>query len=186
MLLAIIISLFVDKHRNNLSPNTDIKGAGDVNINAQVTIDTQIFIDPEKRIPPTGNDSVDLQIEFRTPDSSVSIFSTNATADLNGVVVMPPLALSPGQYDIAIKGISHLRNLYQDITLSPTIDLSYEVLPAGDSHPTSDNFVNSIDVSYEVINLYEGNVRADLNRDGMVNSLDLATQISHLYQYGDE
>lgn len=190
-LILLSCSLFIiqiqkrtDKEINE--ENGDVKGT--VTVSAYVPYNTQILVDPEKRVPPTGNDSVEVEIQFRSVGSPTPIYSTTVTTDSSGLtpgLSLDPMLLPDGNYDIAIKGISHLNKLFSNVTLAPLMDLSVPQLYAGDSHPSSDNYVNSIDISYEIINLYNSDVRADLNRDGKINSLDLSIQIYNLYEYGE-
>lgn len=150
-----------------------------------------IIVTPENRIPPTGNDSVEILVEIRPLGSIVPLYTTTVTSDQNGVASLcpAPMGLGSTMYDIAIKGISHLKRNFQNqqiIGIGTTLDLRVPVLFAGDSHPTADNYVNSLDISYEILNIYTSDLRADLNRDSVVNSLEFPTLLSHLNQYGDD
>jgi hypothetical protein len=151
---------------------------------------------------PVGNDSLLMQIDIR--DGSNVLVSENVTTDNFGFSPLQSRTVDVipvGQHDIAIKGLSHLRKVFRNVNFGPantfTIDLyppsgtsfwdehQNYVLRAGDTHPTSDNYVNSLDLSYSIVKIYSGDLRADLNRDTKVNSLDFPTMITHLYEYGE-
>jgi hypothetical protein len=167
--------------------------AADVKVTASIDYCLNILTTPEKRIPPTSNNSVEQVVWIRPEGSSVPIYTTTVTSDSEGLAIVCPVSanlITTQYYDILIKGISHLRRsfLHQNFRgagAGLTFDLRSPLLFAGDSHPTADNYVNSLDVSYEILNLYSSNLRADLNRDTTVNSLEFPTLISHLYAYGD-
>lgn len=167
--------------------------AADVNITASIDYCLNILTTPEKRIPPTHNNSVEQEIWIRPENSAVPIYTTTITSDNEGLAIVCPVPASliiTQYYDILIKGLSHLRRLYPHQSFRGsgsglTFDLRSPLLLAGDSHPTADNYVNSLDISYEILNLYTTDLRADLNRDTVVNSLEFPTLISHLYAYGD-
>jgi len=150
-----------------------------------------IYITPENRIPPVGNDSLEIDVEIRPAGSLIPIYTTTVTTDNDGFANLcpAPIGLGTSFYDVAIKGLSHLRRNFQNrqiLGIGVTLDLRDPVLFAGDSHPTEDNYVNSLDISYEILNIYTNNLRADLNRDTIVNSLEFPTLLSHLNSYGDD
>lgn len=164
----------------------------DVMVQAEIAVTPIIWVSPQNRIPPTGNDSLEIAVEIRPVGSTTPEYSETLIVNNQGYERMQPLSLSQvalGQHDVAVKGLSHLRRVYPSQTIGPTaefvLDLRYLDLLAGDSHPTSDNYVNSLDISYEILHLYGNNLRADLNRDGKVNSLEFPTLISNLYSFGD-
>jgi hypothetical protein len=162
-----------------------------VDVTASLDYCPTIIITPENRIPPTGNNSLEIEFWIRPESNSTPVYTTTVTTNNNGQVTICPISsglITNQYYDIVIKGLSHLRHVFPHQLFSgagSTYDLRVPVLFAGDSHPTSDNYVNSLDISYEILNLYTSNLRADLNRDTIVNSLEFPTLISHLYQTGD-
>lgn len=165
--------------------------AENISVTASIGGCPTIIVTPENRIPPTGNDSVEMIVEVRLHGSPIPLYTTTITSDNNGVASLcpTPLGIGNSNLDIAIKGISHLRRNFQNhqiIGVGTTLDLRTPVLFAGDSHPTADNYVNALDISYEILNIYTNDLRADLNRDTIVNSLEFPTLLSHLNQYGDD
>jgi hypothetical protein len=98
--------------------------------------------------------------------------------------------LPPALYDIAIKGQSHLNKVFEDQNFDGPAVRSYiltaNLLKAGDAHPSADNYVNGLDISYITVNLFTADSRADLTHDGIVNSLDYAALLKNLYAYGDQ
>lgn len=159
-----------------------------VTVTASIPLCPEVIITPEKRIPPTHNNSLEIAVDIR-PRNGTNLYSGTVTTDNEGHARLCPLTnVPPGTYDILIKGLSHLRRIFPNINLgnnSATLDLTTPVLFAGDSHPSADNYVNSLDIAYEINHLYGSDLRADLNRDTIVNSLEFPTLISHLYQHGD-
>jgi hypothetical protein len=164
---------------------------GDSTINATVDYCPTFVFTPENRIPPTGNNSVQMDLQIRAESVGTTVFQQTVTTNSSGSITICPISSStlPNEYyDISVKGISHLRRnfLHQRFYEAKKIyNLNTPVLLAGDSNPNNDNYINSLDLSYEIGNIYTSTLRADLNRDGTVNSLDFPTMISHLYQHGD-
>ena len=162
-----------------------------VTVTATIPACPFVIITPEHRIPPTGNNALQIIIDIRPENSTTSIYTATIDTDNNGqgsLCPLPSTLVSNQYYDVLIKGLSHLRRIFPHQYFngnSFTLDLRSPVLLAGDAHPSSDNFVNVMDYVYEVANIYGNNLRADLNRDGKVNSLEFPTLISHLYKYGD-
>ena len=190
LFLAVNFGLYTYYHGSVLGTITDSKN---VAVTASIDYCLTILTTPEKRIPPTHNNSVQEDVWIRPESSSVPVYTTTVTSNNDGVAKVCPVSASlitNQYYDILIKGISHLRRgfLHQNFRgagAGITFDLRSPPLFAGDSNPTADNYVNSLDISYEISNLYTNNLRADLNRDSTVNSLEVPTLISHLYAYGD-
>ena len=160
-------------------------------INGEVLKDLTLTIKPEKRVPPTGNDSVWAQFSFL--NGTTVVYSTTGTTTNAGVITfsdISPATLPTGTYFIKVKGLSHLTRKFSNVFISDqqlqSIDLSAPQLKAGDAHPSSDDYINGLDISYLGINLYGSDLRADQNRDGLVNSLDFSITLDNLYQYGDQ
>lgn len=169
-----------------------ITQSGSVIVTTDVPHYITLAIKPESRIPPTGNDSLLLSVEIRPPSSLIPVYTTSVTANNNGVADLGSVSantIPPGMYDIAIKGLSHLRKVYPNQTFDGSASKNFSLLvpqlPAGDANPTADNYVNSLDISYLALNLYTSDLRADLNRDTLVNSLDFTALLRNLYVNGD-
>lgn len=165
----------------------------EVTITASLPYCPRIYIIPENRIPPTNNNSLEIHVDVRRQNSSTIIYDATVTTDNEGKASLCPIdaaLITDAYYDVLVKGLSHLRRIFPGQKFIGagagfTLDLKAPVLFAGDSHPSSDNTVNSLDISYEILKLYTSDLRADLNRDTIVNSLEFPTLISHLYQSGD-
>jgi hypothetical protein len=164
-----------------------------VAVGAQINRNLSFYIKPANRLPATNNDSVEVQITFRPETNFASPFTLSGTTNNQGFIDFPGLSagsIPNGEYTISIKGISHLRRNYRNIFIgnraTETLDVTFPRLIAGDPHPSGDNFINSLDISYLLIHLYNSNLRGDQNRDGIVNSLDLSITTSNLYVSGDE
>jgi len=150
---------------------------------------------PEMRVPSTGNFGTHLTVEVRNPGGTTPQFSQIVDTDNDGQYSgLALIGISPGTYDIAVKGYSHLRDKEENIVLtagSTFVDFSNgetDYLLAGDVNGINgDNLINSIDIAVEVIKLDQtiDVEREDLNQDGVVNSLDLAITIKNLDVWGD-
>jgi hypothetical protein len=180
------------------SPGVDSneETAGAVNITTDVVpCDITFIVHPEKRIPPSGNWSEDLNIQVVDLLLNVTVFNQTVTSDNSGhakVQVCPVGVLTDGShYDVLVKGGSHLRKRFSAVLFqgSPTITIDLtgpgKDLLAGDTDlPVGNNTVNYNDVTQLSINLYSNNRRNDLNRDGKVNSLDLSNMVTNLGKTG--
>lgn len=192
-LVLLLLGLGLTLVARYTSNRSDVLGLqSDVTVTAEIGMTPIIWVSPQNRIPPVNNDSLEIQIEVREVGTTNVEHSEVLTVNNQGYEAMQQLSLSNvnvGQHDVAVKGLSHLRRVFANETFGPTtefnLDLRYLDLLAGDSHPTSDNYINSLDISYEILNIYNSNLRADLNRDGKVNSLEFPTLISNLYKHGD-
>ncbi len=155
--------------------------------------DFQVVVKPEKMVPPTGNWDVPVELWLYPPGSTTSAhnwqFTTLSDGTYSQDLVNP---LSAAEFHAVSKGISHLTQRLDFMNFS---DLSSMVLDfsaggtdlakAGDVHSSKDDFVNALDISATVIELYNSEINADLNGDGMVNALDLSVLLGNLYEVGD-
>lgn len=187
--LALGLLLYIDYQRGDVLSVTDSKT---VTVTGDIPHIIAIKIKPESRIPPAGNDELPLEIEIRPPGSLIPVTTLAVTANSVGdasLGTISSVTLPPGNYDVAIKGLSHLRKVFPnqdfDGPVIRTYTLTLPQLPAGDANPTADNYVNSLDVSYLTLMLYENDIRADLTHDGIVNSLDYAALLRNLSTAGD-
>ncbi len=177
-------------HHGHLYPNR-----GDVIIDFTVI--------PEKRIPPTGNNSTRVIIDVYAvggtiPLHSYSYYDTDSNGHYTGLVLT---GTSPGIYDIAIKGYAHLRKRLNNVTLTSSgnnIDFTAggtDKLLCGDvytnvTYPDGDNKVNAVDVTYLVSKWAVNDTgvsdeRADVDENGQVNSLDMTKTVNNYGVVGD-
>jgi hypothetical protein len=150
---------------------------------------------PQKRIPKTGNWDTHNTLEVRYPGETESLYTTKFDTDEQGVYFGVDLLSNVGEgvYDVTIKGYSHLRfkkyNVQVDADLEE-IDFTAggtDFLLAGDTDGTDgDNFVNALDISKIVDQMYTDDERCDLNQEFIVNALDIAITIDNMYVWGDE
>ncbi|WKZ30615.1 MAG: hypothetical protein QY314_02455 [Candidatus Dojkabacteria bacterium] len=164
-----------------------------VTVGARIPRNLSFYFKPANRLPATGNDSLEISITFRPETNFAAPFTITGTTNNQGFVDFPGLSggkIPNGNYTISVKGLSHLRRNYPNIFIgtktTEMFDLVFPRLIAGDAHPSNDNFINSMDISYILLYLYNDNLRGDQNRDGIVNSLDLSITTSNLYVAGDE
>jgi len=158
---------------------------------------------PEKRIPSTGNDGTRVLIYVYTPGGTVPIqtysyYDTDNNGNYTGLALT---GMSPGTYDIAVKGYAHLRKRLNNVTLTGganNIDFTFagsDRLLCGDvyvngSYPDGDNMVNSVDVTYLVSKWAVNDAgvsdeRADVDENGQVNSLDMTKTVNNYAVVGD-
>lgn len=140
---------------------------------------------PEKRLPATGNWANVYGVNFYVRGTRDLAFSSQLTTNNLGVGQIVTSELPKGRYDISLKGMSHLRILVPDITITGDmdIDVTHRTIPAGDLQ--GDNFVNALDISKLLSMLYTAQLLADLNRDGIVNALDISIMLGNLYRAGE-
>ncbi len=140
---------------------------------------------PEKRLPATGNWANVYGVNFYVRGTRDLAFSSQLTTNNLGVGQIITSELPKGKYDISLKGMSHLRILVPDITITgdTDIDVTQRAIRAGDLQ--GDNFVNALDVSRLLSMLYTAQSLADLNRDGIVNALDISILLGNLYKAGE-
>jgi len=164
-----------------------------VTITAEVPHVITIKIKPESRIPPINNDSLPIVVEVRQEGTTIPIATYSIIAANTGDAFLGTISINDiplGTYDIAIKGLSHLRKVFTHQSFEGpsirTYTLTIPELAAGDTNPTEDNYVNSLDISYMSMHLYESDQRADLTNDGIINSLDYSALLKNLYSHGDD
>jgi hypothetical protein len=181
---------------NKPASRPNILGVEDeVNVSANIRatgIRFRVF--PEKRIPRIGNwgTYIDLKLVNCTNPSKFYTF-TNIPTDSNGygdVTFTPDIYTLDGPYRIYARGFSHLNRSFNcyDVDHAITfIDLTLEgkELFAGETSIIYDNYINSLDLSTMVKNMFTTDYANDLNQDGKVNSLDLANQIFNFYMFGN-
>jgi len=158
---------------------------------------------PEKRIPLSGNDSTRVLIYIYNPGDNVPIqtYSYYDTDNNGSYVGLVLIGISPGTYDIAVKGYAHLRKRLSNVVLNEgnnNIDFTFvgtDKLLCGDvytngSYPDGDNTVNSVDVTY-LVSKWANNdsgvsdERADVDENGQVNSLDMTKVVNNYAVIGD-
>lgn len=146
---------------------------------------------PEKRIGGDTNLSVGSQMIFYNRTLGRKALRITLPFNSIGWSLLESDRLPEGTYDIALKGSSHLTKVMRGVRLDQTthtLDFTFadtQTLIAGDVHSTKDNFINGLDISATVDELYTNNPNGDLNRDGTVNGLDLSIVISNLYKTGE-
>lgn len=160
---------------------------------------------PEKRNPPSGNNSTRAILIVRRVNSSTIVYKTTSLIDTdnNGYSVgeVTLNGVNPGVYDVYIKGFSHLYIKKPSVTLnsgSNFVDFSnggvrlalagdVNIVNPNDPLKEGDDYVNSIDMGILVNKLfYNSNIeKEDLNKDGIVNSVDLGIAITNIFKYGD-
>ncbi|MFA7300689.1 MAG: hypothetical protein WC069_00025 [Candidatus Shapirobacteria bacterium] len=188
-ILLVVLTLGIVYVNTNVGLTLGATDTATATVSATIPFCPQIIVTPEKRIPPSNNNSIEITVDIR-PKNGSNLYSNTIIANDQGKAPLCPLpsTIIPGNYDVLVKGLSHLRRIFPDVYFGgagSSIDLNTPVLFAGDSHPSADNYINSLDIAYEINHIYTQDLRADLNRDHIVNSLEFPTLISHLYQTGD-
>lgn len=162
-----------------------------VSVSSEVQRNLEIVINPEKRLPSLGNDSDNVQFTFLNASNQV-VYSYSGTSNKYGKVTFPvisPTSLPEGVYTIKVKELSHLTRKFIGVVISDkqffTLNLTSKDLLGGDIHPSNDDYVNGLDITYLTMNLYGNDLRSDQNRDGIVNSLDYSITLDNFYKSGE-
>lgn len=165
-----------------------------VSISAYVkTAYVKFRVYPEKRIPRIGNWGTYVDLVLKNCTNNKTYTFKNIQTDSQGYGQIPidsSIVLWDGPYRWYVRGISHLNmkfNCYSAENLGNFVDLTKEgqELLAGEVSVIYDNYINALDMSVLVKNIYKNNYISDLNQDGKVNSLDFSNQIFNLYTLGD-
>jgi len=165
-----------------------------VTVTAFIRIKEMTFkVYPEKRHPPVSNWSTVANVNLvNCNTSSVRTFNNITTNNQGEGTFTIPFnnPLQAGDYEFLIKGASHLRerfNCYNIDSIEPSIDLTPEgkELLAGEVSNVDDNYINSLDMSVLILDLFTTDYYSDLNQDNKVNALDFSNQIYNLFVSGD-
>jgi hypothetical protein len=153
-----------------------------------------ILVHPEKRIPRTGNWGTLLIVYIYQGDQKIA--SSQARSDDSGRATFDfcsqNLNFTPGQYNFAVKGLSHLCKYFENVqsfendTFDTDLTVGGKVLLAGETSNVFDDKINSLDASTQIRAFYSLNdEKNDLNREGKVNSLDFSNTVYNFYGLGD-
>lgn len=154
----------------------------------------QITTRPADRIPPVNNWGTNLQISatnLDTLDQTLFAGTSNNLGELSYDFCANAQTVVSGDYDFNIRGFSHLNklipnvNAFNSYTSSLFFTAPSQYLIAGETSIVFDNYINGLDLSTQVVNLNTGDIKNDLNQDGLVNSLDLSITVKNLYAEGD-
>ncbi|MFH1433810.1 MAG: fibronectin type III domain-containing protein, partial [Candidatus Uhrbacteria bacterium] len=156
-----------------------------------VTISLILQAQPEKRWLRQGNWHTDFDLGIRELDFNSPFYEvTVLTNDEAGEATVDIFDVPFGTYDFSGKGLSHLGKMIYDLpfvednTLADfTFGYTFDLL-AGDTDPTRDDFVNSLDISSLIKDLNIDNEVSDLNQDSLVNSLDINILLTNLNVLG--
>ena len=200
IIFILIVSFFtITAILNSQSNQKKVKGVvtdnDNISISAAIYPDTLLFtVYPEKRAPTTNNwDTIlDFEILDCSTYATLHSFSTITTNNAGeGTIDLSSISLAPDSYAFRIKAYSHTSkrmNCYSLTDMSPTISIDFTLegdLFAGDTSVISDNYINSLDISNMINNLYQTDYKTDLNQDSKINSLDYSNLLYNLYVSGD-
>lgn len=154
--------------------------------------DLKIRVFPEKRIPKIGNWDTVLDVDLVSCTNGNTYSINDSPSNIEGYADLD-LSINnvpTDEYKFFVTGYSHLTEEFDCYSVSGNseiIDLSLENkdLLAGEISTYFDNYINALDISVMVKDLYTTEYLSDLNQDGEVNSLDLSNQIYNLYKAGD-
>lgn len=188
MVLLLVVGIRITKANTSytivsivVSPNTDPLDT--LNVSAL----------PEKRV---GSNNLSTKLRTRVYDTTgtsllLTDIANSSSAGLRSSIDFS--SLSPDNYDVFVKGESHLTRKLNDFALYSllgTINISpnsSRYLLAGDVNGVEfgDDIVNSIDLSIVINDLDAFDLRSDLNRDNIVNALDLSALLNNLDVSGE-
>ena len=153
-----------------------------------------IMVHPEKRIPRTGNWGTLLIVYVYQGNQKVATGTTRSddAGRASFDFCSQNLNFAPGQYNFAVKGLSHLCKNFQNVqsfendTFETDLTVGKKVLLAGETSNIFDDKINSLDASTQIRAFYSQiDEKNDLNRDGKVNSLDFSNTVYNFYGLGD-
>lgn len=175
--------------------DSDEDGFGDVCDIDVGELSFNIKAKPEKRVVINGISSLNLNagLTYYNLSSKDIFLEDDVVLGTDGTLSYANDELSIGDYDVSLKGESHLRRIIRNIVIGSdifTVNLdftfgdSFELI-AGDLH--DDNFINSYDLStmLKTYGTISGGI-SDLNKDGYVNAPDIALLILNYFKKGDE
>lgn len=151
----------------------------------------KIKVRPEKRVRPEQNWGLIEKAVFYHRDLQKTVLETTVENNNFGWGLLELIDLPDGIYDVWLKGQSHLSKVLKQIEIKEKailLDFTFGetfYLLAGDVHESKDNFINGLDITAAVNQLYTPNKDADLNRDGIVNVLDISIVVNNLYKTGE-
>jgi len=160
---------------------TRVRTSEPATIRASVTLEG-------RSAPPHEQWEIPLTVELRDPASNATVQVFGVTTDDQGRFAVE--GVTPGTYDLRVKGMHTLANRRTDLTLATgdnTVDMG--TLLEGDAD--NDNDVDATDAS--LVNVAFGSVpghsnwdpRADLNEDGLVNGVDMGLLAANFGRAGD-
>ncbi len=146
---------------------------------------------PEERSP--NRFALDSVLRFYYQNESSPTYTLPIQLDERGKGEIEK-QLDSGEYDVALKGESHLTKFVREkeFLLGEDVHLNYvpqgkDKLLAGDVDRHQDDFINAMDISATVNAFYKKDIPyADLNKDGIVNSYDLRIELNNIYKRGEK
>lgn len=186
-------TLTISTSSNDFGATTlGVGGVSQVDITAQVySCELNIIIYPEKRIPQINNWDTLLDIQIFSNQTQVASFlvPSNNFGVANFPLCLNNYQLTSGNYNFYVRGFSHLRRRYINVTAFDTQTETLDLRPfgemfAGETSVVFDNYINVLDVSTQISNMYTSSIKNDLNQDGYVNTLDISNTITNFYLNG--
>lgn len=182
--------------KKETKPKEEVKGqiSEDVSIGGFIKMQEINFkVYPEKRQPQPShinNWSTIAKFVMKESNSNNVVLEETITTNNLGegeITLGPTQNITAGNYDIYIKGYSHLTKKYSNLHLSKIVEFldftPYGDLFAGDTH--TDDQINSLDISVLLSELNSDDYKNDLNQDQIVNSLDISIQVFNIGKIGD-
>lgn len=158
----------------------------------EVPLTVIIRAEPEKRWPRTGNWHTDFTLsmyDFFFGELKYEVTVLTGDESREGRVDL--FALPLGTYDLSGKGLSHMTRIMHDYDLvegEQTADFTWGdtvTLQAGDTDPTEDDDINSLDISAMLAHWLFDNEKADQDQESQVNSLDLNILVTNYFGDGE-
>ncbi len=183
----------VIRYGSSLRPtleNTSLTITGGVTLNGKVAIE-RLGSAGDSRWPIRLGRSCDATKDgifvYRAGTTEL-IYSGSAMTDASGTFSVQMNSITPGSYDIVVKGETHLAVKRSNVSLPTQAQLDFGTLKTGDTN--GDNRINGGDVSYMIVSYLlqtgQANFRrcADVNRDNNVNGADVSFLIPNYLQEG--
>ncbi|MDF2379234.1 MAG: DUF4215 domain-containing protein [Candidatus Gracilibacteria bacterium] len=169
-----------------------VLGVPDAIFTINMTDDFALKAWPEKRLPATGNWEHDGKLSLYETGSTNLVKTWDVVMNDGGQNRQTIDDVALGPYKALYKGMAHLSRRLDVVDFTNLDDLMVDFteggaqyLLGGDAHVSQDDYVNGLDISALVTQLYGPDRIADLNADGMVNSLDMSMMLVNLYRSGE-
>ena len=128
-------------------------------------------------------------VRFFSPGTQNETMKKYGSTDSSGNFTIS--GLTPGTYDVAVKGQTSLSNLVANVTFSSAAYVDFGALSEGDS--SNDDYIDASDyaalsaawLSYPALGQPPWNPKADYSRDNYIDASDYALLSFNWLKWGD-
>jgi len=140
----------------------------------------------------SGFPATNVTVRFFDPGTQNETMKDYATTDGSGNFTIS--GITPGTYDVAVKGQTSLSNLVTNVTFSSTTYVDFGVLREGDAGSSNDDYIDGSDYGplSAAWNSYPGitpppawDPNVDFSRDDYIDGSDYGPLSSNWNDWGD-